>query len=259
MVNTKEHNSVVLSWPGFYRQGLYDSLILLSHSILLRSAIVTSVLLWLNRSHSSILKDFTDVLVSSTSFKCWVQLGKSRRKFDLRHSRILERRNSELLDHTPKPIPSVKTTPSWKRGQLPRMCIEVPGSQTEAVNLSQRGHWHWSMSTSSTQKTSGPMPAQKVNTKYPEDQWTHAYTDSQHQVPRRPMDPCLHRQSTPSTQKTNGPMPAHKEDQWIHARTDSQHQVPRRPMDPCLHRRFCSRSQPPEMERHTSPWPQGNI
>ena len=39
------------------------------------------------------------------------------------HSRILERRNSDLLDHMPKPIPSVKTIVSWKRGQLPRMCI----------------------------------------------------------------------------------------------------------------------------------------
>ena len=43
------------------------------------------------------------------------------------HSRIFERRNSELLDHMPKPIPSVKTAPSWKRGQLPRMCIKVSG------------------------------------------------------------------------------------------------------------------------------------
>ena len=49
-----------------------------------------------------------------------------KRSSFLQHSRILERK-TELLDHMPKPIPSVKTIPSWKRGQLPRMCTKVPG------------------------------------------------------------------------------------------------------------------------------------
>ena len=74
----------------------------------------------------------------------------------LQHSRILKRRNSELLDHAPKPIPSVKTIRSWKRGQLPRMCIKVPG-------VADRG--------------CQPEPERKsltleyVDIKYPEDQW----------------------------------------------------------------------------------------
>ena len=61
------------------------------------------------------------------------------------------------FDHMPKPIPSVK-----RRGQLPRICTKVPG-------VTDRG--------------CQPEPERKsltlvhVNIKYPEDQWTHAYTD----------------------------------------------------------------------------------
>ena len=88
--------------------------------------------------------------------------GRLKRSNFLQHSRILERRIPELLDHMPKPIPSVKTIPSWKRGQLPRVCTKVPG-------VTDRG--------------CQPEPERKsltleyVNIKYPEDQWTHAYTD----------------------------------------------------------------------------------
>ena len=79
----------------------------------------------------------------------------------LQHSRILERRNSELLDHVPTPIPSIKTIP-WKRGHLPRMCTKVPwvadrGCQPEPERKS--------------------LTLEYVNIKYQEDQWTHAYTD----------------------------------------------------------------------------------
>ena len=62
----------------------------------------------------------------------------------------------------PKPIPAVKIIPSWKRGQLPRVYTKVPG-------VADRGYQ--------------PEPERKsltleyVNIKYPEDQWTHAYTD----------------------------------------------------------------------------------
>ena len=53
--------------------------------------------------------------------------GRLKRSEFLQHSWILERRNSELLDHMPKPMPAVKTIPSWKRGQLPRVCTKMPG------------------------------------------------------------------------------------------------------------------------------------
>ena len=88
--------------------------------------------------------------------------GRLNRSNFLHHSRILERRSSELLDHIPKPIPAVKTIPSWKRGQLPRVCTKVPGGADGGCQ---------------------PEPERKsltleyVNIKYSEDQWTHAYTD----------------------------------------------------------------------------------
>ena len=84
-----------------------------------------------------------------------------KRSSVLQHSRILERRNAELLNDMPKAISSVKTILSWKRGQLPGMCIKVPG-------VADRG--------------CKPEPERKsltleyANIKYPEDQWTHANT-----------------------------------------------------------------------------------
>ena len=77
----------------------------------------------------------------------------------LQHSRILERRNPELLDHMPKPIPAVKTIPSWKRGQLPRVCTKVPGVGSQSQPEPERKS----------------VKLEYVNIKYPEDQWTHAY------------------------------------------------------------------------------------
>ena len=88
--------------------------------------------------------------------------GRLKRSNFLQHGTILERRNSELLDHVPKPIPSVKTIPSLKRGQLPRMCTKV-------TEVADRG--------------CQPDPERKsltleyVDIEYPADQWTHAYTD----------------------------------------------------------------------------------
>ena len=88
--------------------------------------------------------------------------GRLKRTNFLQRSRILERRNTELLDHMPKPTPAVMTIPSWKQGQLPRVCTKVPG-------VVERG--------------CQPEPERKsltleyVNIMYPEDQWTHAYTD----------------------------------------------------------------------------------
>ena len=88
--------------------------------------------------------------------------GRLKRSNFIQHSRILERKNPELLDHMPKPVPSVKTIPSWKRRQLPRICTKVPGIEDRGCQ---------------------PEPERKsltleyVNTKYPEDEWTHAYTD----------------------------------------------------------------------------------
>ena len=88
--------------------------------------------------------------------------GRLKRSNFLQHNRILERRNSELLDHIPKPIPSVKTIPSWKQGQLPRMCTKVPGFADKGCQAEPERK---------------PLTLEYVDIKYPEEQWTHAYTD----------------------------------------------------------------------------------
>ena len=88
--------------------------------------------------------------------------GRLKRSNFLQHSRILERKNSELLNHVPKPIPSVKTIASWKQRQLPRACTKVPG-------VADRGCQPEPDRKSLTQEY--------VNTMYAKDQWTHAYTD----------------------------------------------------------------------------------
>ena len=80
----------------------------------------------------------------------------------IQHSRILKRRSLELLDHMPKPTPSVKTIPYCKQGQFPRICLEVP-------EIAERD--------------CQPEPERKsltleyANTNYSEDQWTHIYAD----------------------------------------------------------------------------------
>ena len=61
--------------------------------------------------------------------------GKLKLSSFIEHSRIFERTGPEPLDHMPKPTPSVKTMPSWKR----RLALRCQWSQTEVVNFSQRG------------------------------------------------------------------------------------------------------------------------
>ena len=65
--------------------------------------------------------------------------GRLKRSNFLQHSRILETRNPELLDHMPKSIPSVKTIPSWKQDNSQECALKCQGLQTEAASLSQRG------------------------------------------------------------------------------------------------------------------------
>ena len=85
--------------------------------------------------------------------------GRLKRSNFQKHSRILKRKNSELLDHMPKPIPSVKTIPSWKRGQLPRLCTKVPGVAGRGCQPEpERKSLTLEYVNTSTQKTSGPMP-----------------------------------------------------------------------------------------------------
>ena len=96
--------------------------------------------------------------------------GRLKRSNFIQHSRILERKNPELLDHMSEPIPAVKTIQSWKRRQLSRIFTKVPevadrGCQPEPERKS--------------------LTLEYINTKYPEGQWTHAYTDSSAAVAAR--------------------------------------------------------------------------
>ena len=92
--------------------------------------------------------------------------GRLKRPNFLQHRRVLERRNFELLDHMPKPIPAVKNIPSWKRGQLPRVCTKVPGVADKGCQpeLERKS-----------------LTLEYVNIKYPED---HIRDDPQHVVDR---------------------------------------------------------------------------
>ena len=66
--------------------------------------------------------------------------GRLKRSNFLQHSRILERRNSELLDYMSKPIPAVKTVPFGNEYNSQECALKCQGLQTEAANLSQGGN-----------------------------------------------------------------------------------------------------------------------
>ena len=80
----------------------------------------------------------------------------------IQHSRILEMTNAKLLDHMPEAIPSIKTIPSWKRRQPSRICTKMPG-------VADRG--------CKPERERKSLTLEYINTKYPEDRWTHAFTD----------------------------------------------------------------------------------
>ena len=60
--------------------------------------------------------------------------GRLKRSSFIHQERILERKDSELMDHTNKPIPTHCTLPVWKRTQFPliRDSIMKKGIQTDA-------------------------------------------------------------------------------------------------------------------------------
>ena len=88
--------------------------------------------------------------------------GRLQRSSFMPYITILERIDPEQLYNMPTRIPSVKTAPSWKRGQLPRICVKVPGVEDRGCQ---------------------PGPERKslmqeyANVKYPKGQRPHAYTD----------------------------------------------------------------------------------
>ena len=65
--------------------------------------------------------------------------GRLKRSNFLQHNRILERKTSELLDHMPKPIPSVRPSSLGNEDNSQECALKCQGLQTEAANLSQTG------------------------------------------------------------------------------------------------------------------------
>lgn len=115
----------------------------------------------------------TKVLTQATKFKCIQNhpmrermskptKGRLKRSSFIHQSRILERRKPELLDHMLTEIPLTASAPSWQRLNYPSIVTDIPGiGQRETQSELERKS----------------LTLEHIQTVYPEDQWTHAYTD----------------------------------------------------------------------------------
>ena len=88
--------------------------------------------------------------------------GRLKRSSFIQQSRMLERRHPELLDHMPQPIPSTLSTPSWESAKFPIIRDGIPGIGNKG---SQSDQERKSLTLEFTQSS------------YPQEQWTHTYTD----------------------------------------------------------------------------------
>ena len=123
----------------------------------------------------------TKILTQAAKFKCLQNhpmrkrmseptKGRLQRKSFIHNSRILERRDAELLDHEHAEIPGTPSVPAWKRKGFPKIQTSIPGiglkgTQTDAERKS--------------------LTLEYIHNAYPEDQWTHAYTDGSASEARR--------------------------------------------------------------------------
>ena len=83
---------------------------------------------------------------------------KSRTSF-IHHSRDLER---YVHSHIPKPIAQANVLPPWERSCLPKICTSIPGIRRKGQQSDlQRKH----------------LALDYIHSNFPENQWTHAYTD----------------------------------------------------------------------------------
>ena len=83
---------------------------------------------------------------------------KSRTSF-IHHSRDLER---DVQSHIPKPIAQADVLPPWERTSLPKICTSIPGIRRKGQQSDlQRKH----------------LALDYIHSNFPENQWTHAYTD----------------------------------------------------------------------------------
>ena len=85
-----------------------------------------------------------------------------KRSSFIHQSRILERREPELLDHMLSNIPLTASVPSWRRLNFPSILTDIPG-------IGGRG--------TQSDLVREALTLEHIQTLYHEDQWTHAYTD----------------------------------------------------------------------------------
>ena len=115
----------------------------------------------------------TKILTQAAKFKCLQNhpmrkrmseptKGRLQRKSFIHNSRILERRDSELLDHQHSDIPAVPSVPAWKRNIFPKIQTDIPGvGQKDTQSNAERKS----------------LTIEYIQTVYPEEKWTHAFTD----------------------------------------------------------------------------------
>ena len=85
-----------------------------------------------------------------------------KRSSFLLESKRLERRNQELLDHTPQPIPATASKPAWERESFPVIRDSIP-------RIQKRG--------TQSDLERKVLTLEYIQSSYPEEQWTHVYTD----------------------------------------------------------------------------------
>ena len=88
--------------------------------------------------------------------------GRLKRESFVHQSRILERRQEDILDHDPKEIPPCLAVPAWSGRTSPVIRCTIPGvGQKDSQSGPER--------KSLTQEY--------LETNYPKESWTHGYTD----------------------------------------------------------------------------------
>ena len=88
--------------------------------------------------------------------------GRLKRESFVHQSRMLERRQEDILDHDPKEIPPCLAVPAWSGRTFPVIRCTIPGvGQKDSQSGPER--------KSHTQEY--------LETNYPKESWTHGYTD----------------------------------------------------------------------------------
>ena len=88
--------------------------------------------------------------------------GRLKRSSFIQESRVRERKNPELLEHTASPLPRNTAVPAWKKEAYPIIRTTIPGvcNKETQSDLARKA-----------------LALDHIQANYPPDLWTHAYTD----------------------------------------------------------------------------------